>query len=83
MVKYRLSVVKSSTGGYLVNHYNKVPHGNAPDMDDVIIYMVRLHQRIPSALAPEPTLVGLDDNDYKRVIGVRERLLKENLESRV
>lgn len=83
MVEYKLSVVKLSDGGYFVNHYHKSPDWRVPDMDGVIIHMARLHQRIPSAFAPEPTLVGLDDNDYKRVMDVRERLLKENLESKV
>lgn len=83
MVEYRLSVIKLSDGGYLVNHYHKSPDWHVPDLDSVIIHMTRLHQSRPSALHQEPTLIRLDDNDYKRVMDVRGRLLKENLGSRV
>lgn len=87
MVEYRLTVVKLSEQGphrgYQISHYHKGSPWVVPTMDEVIVHMAKLYQHIPSALKPEPTLVGLDTSDAERVRNTREQLLKDGLELRV
>ncbi|MBI2662152.1 hypothetical protein HYX11_01700 [Candidatus Woesearchaeota archaeon] len=87
MVEYRLTVVKLSgdgpNGGYQIFHYHKAPQWYVPNMDEVLIHMGKLQQNIPSAIKPEPTLIGLNEDESKRVMRTREWLLKNGLELRV
>ena len=76
MVEYKLTVVKTSDGEYLVNWYHKVPDIKVKNFDDVLAYIGRTDKDI---LKVEPTLIGLTVAELTRVRKVRSILL--NLES--
>jgi len=76
MVEYKLTVVKTSDGEYLVNRYHKVHDIKVKNFDDVLAYIGRTDKDI---LEVEPILIGLTAAELTIVRKVRSIFL--NLES--
>ena len=72
MVKYKLAVVSTSNGTFLVNYYPKIPDKKVENLEEVVKFMSQLDRTV---LESEPSYVSVDMNDLVIIEGARKKLL--------
>ena len=76
---YGLSVVKASSGEYLVNHYRKIPDKQVPDFAAVMSQLCEYARapQAPEIFKDEPTMRDLSETEERAIGDFREMVLEK------
>jgi len=76
---YKLSVVKTSGGDYLVNHYLKAQNIECPDFTNAMIQVLGYSKEMPEVFEKEPVMVGLSEEEQQIIMKTRELVLEKRV----
>ena len=75
MVEYKLTVIGTGDGQYLVNYYHKIPDEKFENISNVIDFIFGLELKV---LEAEPSYISLNERDREVIESVRQGIIRRD-----